>query len=483
MLKVSLPPHWGALVPGQQHTFLGGMVMSHEFESLVRLDSKGILEPAVAKSWKVNNDFSEYRFEIDTSKRFSDGTPLTATNVKNSWERSLQLEKKSTNHSLLDLMYLVEGYEDFAQTGALSGVKVLSNSQLVVKFKRPFRLALDQFAGVRYAVFRKSGDGELVGTGAYRMIEKGEDQVVLERNPYHPDVDESPRRIEVRGQGPEESVKELLSGTTDLIQMSPFSSSETIKEYLEEIELYKGQESTHLILVLNGIEGRTLSNPSYRQALQYIIASEIAGDPEFLSKMAPGFRVDSQSYLPVQAGRLEEDDANEIIGAGRSFVERLRAASRDEPLQIFSGSSGQWIKKILDKYSIAYQEVSSSRDAWEMFFKTFEPDVFLYGFSVMNGDPDTLYHTLGPNGSISTKMAFRDGVMNQLEEGRSILDRDQLHKHYTKVNRAILSEVPYIHIGFLRKVYAYKKGQIGMKESLLHRRDYDLSSFVRVDDE
>jgi len=475
---VSLPPKWGALVPGQQHSFVGGVILSQEFESLVKVGGDGIVTPSVARSWKTSADQKSIIFEIDTTKRFSDGSFVLASDIKRNWEASMRLASQSTNHSMQDLMYKIVGYEEFDRTSELAGIRAINDKTLEVRFKEPFRMAIEHFSGVRYSVAKPLRSGRFIGSGPFVIESSSSDRVKLVRNPFHPDSQMNPKEIAIVGESEVSPIVPLLNRDLDLVQLSPFSSFPMLDDNRDKLEIFQGQVSTHLILVLNGMSGRFFQDPKLRKAFQYLIHNEISENKEFLNKMAPGFEPDSQSYLPVQSGRLDSLLARELVDSGRADLERLVEWSQKNPLQIYIGSSGSWLVELLEKYGIAFRDISNSGNGWSMFFKTYEPDVFLYGFSVLKGDPDALYHTLGPNGSISTEMASRPSVLKLLEEGREITDLSKLNEHYQKVSSSILEEVPYVHLGFLRRVYVFRKNSIKLKKDILTRRDYDLSNFI-----
>lgn len=62
--------------------------------ALTKLDPKGDPVPAIAGSWKYNDDGTVVRFTLRKGLKFSDGTPLDATAVKKSLERGRD-DKKS----------------------------------------------------------------------------------------------------------------------------------------------------------------------------------------------------------------------------------------------------------------------------------------------------------------------------------------------------------------------------------------------------
>lgn len=67
----------------------GILVASQLFEGLVRVDAaSGAVEPALAASWTVSPDGLEYRFAL-ASAVWSDGSPVLAQDVRESWLRML----------------------------------------------------------------------------------------------------------------------------------------------------------------------------------------------------------------------------------------------------------------------------------------------------------------------------------------------------------------------------------------------------------
>jgi hypothetical protein len=109
-----------------------------------------------------------------------------------------------------------------------------------------------------------------------------------------------------------------------------------------------------------------------------------------------------------------------------------------------------------------------------IFYKHHNVDALHANFSVASGDPDGIYHVLGKEGAISSPMIQRQGVMELLEEGRKIVRLEDLPAHYQKVSRAILTEVPYVHLGFRIAQIAYRTDRVRINEAVKGRDDDDL---------
>lgn len=66
------------------------------YTGLVQLDDKLQVQPQLAQSWNVSPDGLNYTFHLHKAMKFSDGTPLTSTDVAYSINRALQPTTKST---------------------------------------------------------------------------------------------------------------------------------------------------------------------------------------------------------------------------------------------------------------------------------------------------------------------------------------------------------------------------------------------------
>ena len=103
------------------------------FAGLTRIGPALTPQPALAKSWTVSADGLVYQFQLHAGLRFQDGRPLTAQDVRWSWERALD----PSTGSLSAQVFLgdVVGAEDILadRTRSLSGVRVLDPLSLEVQ--------------------------------------------------------------------------------------------------------------------------------------------------------------------------------------------------------------------------------------------------------------------------------------------------------------------------------------------------------------
>ncbi|MCA9405482.1 MAG: hypothetical protein KC684_03020 [Candidatus Omnitrophica bacterium] len=83
------------------------------FDSLVRLDGRGRIQPGLAEKWEVSADELEYTFYLRKNIKFHDGTELTSKDVKFTYDLILDPKNKSHWRSDLDVVKEVSIIDDF----------------------------------------------------------------------------------------------------------------------------------------------------------------------------------------------------------------------------------------------------------------------------------------------------------------------------------------------------------------------------------
>lgn len=177
-LTVAFPSSWGELTPAKQTTFYAAAIIDNVYDTLVRRGSNGVIEPNLALSWTISNDYKEITFKIDTSRKFSDGSNLSPEDIKRSWEEGLKAISQSQNNPLKDLMYSLEGYNE--KLDHISGISIVDSQHIKIKFKKSLRLGLDHLSSKRFAI-AKYKDNQTIGTGPYVIKETTKQTVLLEK--------------------------------------------------------------------------------------------------------------------------------------------------------------------------------------------------------------------------------------------------------------------------------------------------------------
>ncbi len=115
---------------------LSAQLLTQIFEGLTVLDSDSDVRPALAESWRVEDEGRRLVFELRDDLAFSDGTPLTAEDVRRSWLRVIDPASPSPFSSLLDD---VVGAADYVRgVGDPDDVGITAEGRTVVlDFDRP----------------------------------------------------------------------------------------------------------------------------------------------------------------------------------------------------------------------------------------------------------------------------------------------------------------------------------------------------------
>lgn len=479
IFTVSVPAYWGTIVPPLQHSIVGYGVMINQFEPLVRRGKNGLLEPMGAKAWAFSDDRRTLRFTIDVSRRFSDGSFVSAADFKRSWEDGLRMQPKSSNSSLSDALSEVKGFGEREKNGGISGVKAVGADVLELEFRKPVRSILEQLSSVRYAAYKRAGDG-YIGTGPYVMTEKDK-ELALAANVYYQGPAPKIKKFRITIVPPGSVAEKLRSGEIDAALFAERAGLGDCSE--KNIRCTFGQEGSHSEMMLNGMRGRFFSDPRRRAAMQallwnYFKANRADWPGVFKGN---GFFLDPQSYLRFQAGRLPDAEAEAIIAGGAPYIGKLLADSKKRPVVVCSAPNSAWLAEILKKNGVTLSEKSrtdlSEKDVLDMFYKTQEPDMIPLTISVYDGDPDSLYHLLGKHGSIFSPMSERAPVAGMLEDGRKIMDPGGLAPHYMGVSRKILEEVPYVHLGYFYRAIAYNPRRVRVSEKFMSRNNQSVAVF------
>lgn len=146
------------------------------FEVVVNDDGTTSIKNSLAEDYAISDDGLTYDITLRDGVVFSDGTPLTAEDVKFTFERILTLpESEQTDYamSIEGAQALLDGTAD-----ELSGIKAIDDTHLTITLSEPFSAFLAQLATPSTSILSKSivteaGDDfgvdpeKTLGTGPY----------------------------------------------------------------------------------------------------------------------------------------------------------------------------------------------------------------------------------------------------------------------------------------------------------------------------
>jgi oligopeptide transport system substrate-binding protein len=152
-------------------------VIPQLFETLTAFDPALVLRPALARSWTVGDDGTSIVFELRDGLTFSDGSPLTADDVVQSWFRLIDPETPSPLASLIEDVAGAAAYRRGEAGPEDVGLRA-TDGRVEVRLERPGSDFPAIVAGATFAVVppsvRSDGaaaivPGRFVGSGAYLL--------------------------------------------------------------------------------------------------------------------------------------------------------------------------------------------------------------------------------------------------------------------------------------------------------------------------
>ena len=179
-LTVGLGSEPETLDPGDGVYVQEQFVLINLFDSLLSMAPDATLHPGLASSWAVNDEYTEFTFNLRQDVTFHDGTPFTAAAVKASFD-----------HIVSDAV-LESGGKTLLVDHQYTETTVADEYTAVVKFAAPYptflRDAARQWLSISSpAALEQYGTDygrNPVGTGPFRFVQwDAQSQLVLERNP------------------------------------------------------------------------------------------------------------------------------------------------------------------------------------------------------------------------------------------------------------------------------------------------------------
>lgn len=169
------------------------------FAGLVDFDQKNQVIPGMASSWDISPDAKVYTFHLRNNLKFSDGSPITASDFVYSWQRLVDPKTASPYSFLLNSIVNAKQIAAGTLPPSALGVTAVNNQTLVVKLTNPTpsflnELTLTNTFVVPEKIIKKYGKswtnpGNMVTSGAYVMKEHVVNGYILAtKNPYYYDA-------------------------------------------------------------------------------------------------------------------------------------------------------------------------------------------------------------------------------------------------------------------------------------------------------
>ncbi len=178
--KIGVPGVPAALDPATALSGAVPLIARQVFDTLVAYrEGSTDIEPALATRWTVSRDGLTWSFTIRDNVTFHDGTPLTAAEVLQSFERLLHADRPGYPSSNVVWPALLRGLPGVVKELAAPDLRTFQ-----ITLVQPYAPLVSVFAHPGFSVTRVAngpdGQPHLVGTGPYRLAEIAPGRVVLD---------------------------------------------------------------------------------------------------------------------------------------------------------------------------------------------------------------------------------------------------------------------------------------------------------------
>jgi peptide/nickel transport system substrate-binding protein len=422
------------------------------FNSLIRSDKSSRLQPELAESWQAIDERT-YVFRIRKGVRFHDGKPLTAADVKYTYESVLDPNSRSPKRGALRF---------------LEGIDQLGPYEVRFRLAIPFAPFLEELTlGIVPAVTGADRDRpSLIGSGPFMLAEfsPGE-KVVLKANPAYW---EGPPGLAglVFKVIPDAIVRvlEFRKGSVDFIQnyfepdMLPWLEKNTRASILSEqgnMFQYIGMNLEHPILKHRAVReaiGHAIDRDAVIRHILKGLAIPATGllSPEHWAYEP---RVKRLDYDPAESKRLL-DQAGFPDPDGDGPLPRFKLSYKTTNLDLR--------KRIAEAFKEQLARVGIELEVRTFEWGTFYSDIgkgnfHLYSLEwVGTKDPD-LYHDLfhssrmPPNGR--NRGRYRNPELDALlERGRQAMSIDERKRIYSRAQQIVAADLPYIPLWWWKNV-------------------------------
>lgn len=412
-------------------------VLLDMYEGLMTFDVHGEPTYGVAISHTVNDDHTQWQFNLNPAAKWSDGRVVTASDFINSWQLAYAPATAAPYRQVMD--------------------NLVHNNQLQVSSDNPhhLKLQLNQadsglLSKLVLPIFlptRLSNDGQFISNGAYQLKEwHTQERITLSKNPYFHAVNEVSATT-INYWVTENQNSELLrfrAGELDITETIPDNKITWLREHLPDalrIAPYYGT----FFLGLN-LNDKHLSDPHLRVALSASIDRQILVD-----------KVLKTGQMPAHTIIPKEQDS----GKGHGFdLERAKAAllkshfkPKTDRLEILYNSSNNQKKVALAVAAMWRQNLgirSQLRNQeWKVFVntrKTANKQVFRSGWIADYYDPMNfleLFHSQSNFNFYAFNHQPYDGIIDQLR--RSNTNKINLINQAEQIIKQEIPVIPLYH--------------------------------------
>jgi peptide/nickel transport system substrate-binding protein len=426
------------------------------FDDLLTRDDHLNVQPGLAESWEIP-DPRTYVFHLHRRVKFHDGRPLSARDVKWTFDSLLQGKIRSTKSGAYRLVDRIDAPDD---------------STVVFHLKEPFATLLWNLSdGAIGIVPYGSGDemsSKPIGSGPFRLLSAQLDrEIVIERNQDY--WGQKARVSRVRFiVVPDTTTRalELRKGSADIAINALTADMILALQHESKLEVLRAPGTVLSYLAFN-LRDPILKDVRVRQALAFAIDRR-----PMLQYLSRGFARPADSILPPESWAYTRDTARYdydperarqlLEQAGYPAVNGMRfhltmKTSTEESTRLMAAVLQQQLRDVgivLDIRTFEFATFFSdvTRGAFELYSLRWiggneDPDIFEYVF----------HSTRFPPHGANRGYYANPRVDALIDQARSQLDQNTRKRLYAEIQDILAQQLPYINLWYQDNVLVHSK--------------------------
>jgi peptide/nickel transport system substrate-binding protein len=451
------------------------------FSSLVELDAQRIPRGDLAEKWETPDPVT-YVFHLRGAVKFHDGRQLTSADVKYTFDSILDRTITSPKRGSLALIQSVDAPDA---------------ATVIFHLKEPYAGFLWEIArpaiGIVPAGSGTDFSSRLTGTGPFRFVSaEQDDNVILDCNSNY--FRGAPKISRVRFRVvPEAIVRalELRKGSADVEVNSLTADMIPVLRQQPTLDVTDNPGTNYQYLAFN-LENATLAKREVRQALAYATnRDEIikylyrgqarpADGPLPNSSWAYDSDIRKYEYNPQQAEQLLEAAGfpRQTAMGGMRVKLILKTTTEESSRLLATVLQEQWRKVGIDldvrplEFATLYSDMA--RGSFE---------IFTLRWIGANNDPDTFFEYVFDSRKAPPAGANRGHYRNSevdslLDQARVESDREKRRALFSKVQKIVAEDLPYVSLWFMDNVSVHRKRISGVQ--LSPTGDYDFLRMIEA---
>ncbi len=418
------------------------------YQSLIDFDESYRVIPALAQWQQISP--RHYRFQLRDSATFHDGSPLTAADIKATYDSILDPAINSPHRAGFDMVDTIQVVDNNTVDFMLNKPDLLFPGRLVIGImpaaalnaKHPF-------------------NQQPLGSGPFAFDAWPEEGTLhLKR------LADSQRFSFIAVENPTVRVLKLMRGEIDMLQNDIPSEMVTYLEKQDVIQVIKGRGSNFTYLGFN-LEDAETDNLKLRQAIAHaldrdaIIRYVMGGAATPASALLPpdhwaGIKLPLYGYDPARARLLlkeagyTQDKRPHLVYKTSSDPFRIRLATI---IQQQLTDIGIDVDLRSYDWGTFYGDIKAGR--FQMFSLSWvgikTPDIFRYAFHSSAVPPEG-----------SNRGRYSDGITDALiEAAEAAPTLEQQAEEYKKVQARLLEQLPYVPLWYENHIFAAHKNISG----------------------